>query len=132
MFISRVVKRSLLEQWVENNAHKTYVTKETVDQILAIVEKENVEVSPETNIVDYVFIRIEQVVKDLLKVLPWSQSGGALTVQSPLAQIGTMRYKALSRIEGIKDRHVEYNDPTITIKNDGHRTTLNINTSCEI
>lgn len=132
MAISRVVKRSHLNQWLESNAAKTYTVKETVDEILKVVEQENVELCYETNTSDYIFIRIEQIVKDLLRATPWSTSGGALTMQSPLKQIALTRHGTLKTMPYIRERHVEYNDPTVTIHNENNKTTLTINTSCEV
>lgn len=131
MAVSRVVKLSHLSEWIEQNAYKTFCTKETVDKILEVITKENVELTYETSTADYVFIRIEQVVKNALGVLPWSHSGGSLTVPNPLTQIGVMRFNALKGIDDIKNRHVEYNDPSITIVHSPNSTTLTINTSCE-
>jgi len=131
MSISRVVKRSLLNQWVESKAAKTYTNKETVDAILHEIYMSSVELSYETQTPEYVFVRIEQTVKDRQREMPWSVSGGSLTNQSPRTQIGLMRYNALKTVPYIKEREITYADPTITIDDSGNYVTLTINTSCE-
>lgn len=131
MSISRVVKRSLLNQWVESNAAKTYTLKETVDAIMHSIYLNSIELSYETQTPEYVFVRIEQTVKDRQREMPWSVSGGSLTNQSPKTQIGVMRYNALKTMPYIKDREITYADPTVTIDDSGNYTTLTINTTCE-
>ncbi|ARV76954.1 hypothetical protein PHABIO_323 [Pseudomonas phage Phabio] len=131
MTISRVVKRSLLNQWVESKAAKTYTNKETVDAIMHAVYLHSVELSYETQTPEYVFVRIEQTVKDKLRDMPWAVSGGSLTNASPKTQIGLMRYNSLKSMPHIKERDVVYHDPTVTIDDNGNYITLTINTSCE-
>lgn len=131
MSISRVVKRSLLDAWVESKVTKTYTLKETVDAIMHLIYLHNVELSYETQTPEYVFVRIEQTVKDRQRVMPWAVSGGSLTNQSPKTQIGLMRYAVLKTVPFIKNREITYSDPTITVDDSGSYTTLTINTSCE-
>lgn len=131
MNISRVVKRSLLNQWVESKAAKTYTTQETVEAILHLIYMESVELTYETQTPEYVFIRIESTVKDKNREMPWAVSGGSLTNPSPKTQIGLMCYNSLKTLPDIKERDVVYHEPTVTINDDGNYTTLTINSSCE-
>lgn len=132
MTISRVVKRKYLEQYIDNRATRSYFDPATVNNILEIITKENVELDFETNSVDSVFIRIEQIIHDKQRVMPWATSGGALTQDNPLTQIGVSFFNTLKGMPFVKDRDIRYFPNTITIDTDANYATLTINSACEL
>lgn len=132
MAVSRVVKRSSLQQWMERGASKTYTDPTTVKDIIEVVKRDNIELDYETNTDQAVFIRIESIVKDKKREMPWSHSGGALTHSDPSTQIGITRYAQLKDIPFIKEREVHYPESSVTVCDEKNYVTLTINTSCEI
>lgn len=130
MALSRVVSLEHLQPWIEPNTCKTFTTASTVDAILFAIQTYSEEYRKEMDVNNYVFIRFEQIVRDSNNVFPYSTSGGSMVDTNPKAQIGTMRRNVLSSIVDIRERKVQYNDPTITVLS-AISHVLTINTSCE-
>lgn len=133
MAVSRVVNKKHLQPWLKDDkASRTFTTPETVFKIIEEITKENVELGYETNSAGYVFIRLETVVRDKQRVMPWSEAGGALTQQNPITQLGTMTYNIVKNVPCASDRQASGGTYTVSVENLGNYTTLTITHSCEI
>lgn len=127
MLISRVVKLSKLSKYFEKGLHRTWLSENTVNEISSLIAKESETLSFTHDTASYVFVRYKESLRDRAGVLPFTESGGALTDTDPKDLISQRRKTIEECVPAERKAGVRHSSPTITTFWDGSVATLTYN-----